>query len=405
MAGNQRFLNLSASSLMPQEEMLEVGRKRGKLIIGIPRETVLEERRVALVPEAVSVLTQNGHKVIYEAKAGIPAHFSDMEYTEAGADIVFNAEEVFKADIILKVAPLSFQEINYLKGKQTVISSLQMGTQSAEYFRQLMIRKVTTIAFELIKDKTGSFPIIRAMSEIAGTSSVLLAAEYLSHPDYGKGRLLGGFPGITPTEVVILGAGAVGEVAARAAMGMGALVKVFDNNIYKLRRIQDNLSNRVFTSIIHPKVLLKALRTADVVIGAIHAPAGRTPCVVTEAMVREMKSGSVVIDVSIDQGGCFETSRITTHSNPVYTKHDVTHYCVPNIPSRVPNSASYALSNFFVPILLTMGEEGGIERFLKIDYGLLQGVYLFNGILVNKFIGENFGIPSQDIELLMAAFG
>ena len=209
---------------MPQEEMLEVGRKRGKLIIGIPRETVLEERRVALVPEAVSVLTQNGHKVIYEAKAGIPAHFSDMEYTEAGADIVFNAEEVFKADIILKVAPLSFQEINYLKGKQTVISSLQMGTQSAEYFRQLMIRKVTTIAFELIKDKTGSFPIIRAMSEIAGTSSVLLAAEYLSHPDYGKGRLLGGFPGITPTEVVILGAGAVGEVAARAAMGMGCLL-------------------------------------------------------------------------------------------------------------------------------------------------------------------------------------
>jgi alanine dehydrogenase len=405
MAGNQRFLNLSASSLMPQEETLEVSRKHGKLIIGIPRETVFEERRVALVPEAVSVLTQNGHKVIYEAGAGIPAHFSDMEYTEAGADIVFNPEEVFKADIILKVAPLSLQEIANLKGRQTVISSLQIGAQREEYFRQLISRRVTTIAYEFIQDKTGSFPLIRAMSEIAGTSSILLAAEYLSHAEFGKGRLLGGFPGITPTEVVILGAGAVGEGAARAAMGMGAMVKVFDNNIYKLRRIQDNLSNRVFTSIIHPKVLLKALRTADVVIGAIHAPEGRTPIVVTEAMVQQMKSGSVIIDVSIDQGGCFETSHITTHSNPVYSVHDVTHYCVPNIPSRVPNSASYALSNFFVPILLTMGESGGIERFLKIDYGMLQGVYLFNGILVNKYIGESFGIPSQDIELLMAAFG
>ncbi len=405
MSSNQEFFNLSPGQhLMPQEERLETGKSKRKLSIGIPRETGFQENRIALVPEAVNLLINNGHRVIYEAGAGTMAHFTDHEYAEAGAETVYDPAEAFKADVVLKVSPPSLSEADYLGSRQTLISSLQLATLNAEYFRKLLNRKMTCIAFEYIKDKTKQFPLIRAMSEIAGNSAILIAAEYLSHPEYGKGRMLGGFAGISPSEVVILGAGTVGEFAARTALGMGAMVKIFDNNIYKLRRLQNNLNARVFTSILHPKVLLKSLKTADVVIGAIHAPEGRTPCFVTEAMVREMRPGSVIIDVSIDQGGCFETSQVSSHARPVYKMHDVTHYCVPNIASKIPNTASYALSNFFTPILLSIGEEGGVENFLKEDYGLRHGAYLFNGILVNKYISDSFKLPFQDIDLLMAAF-
>ncbi len=399
------FYPLSPSGQrIPQEEMLEVVRRKSQLVIGVPKETLLEENRIALAPEAIQVLIANNHRVLYQAGAGMSSHFTDLEFTESGAELVSEASDVYKADIILKVAPPSIQEISMMRGRQTLISSLQLGTQNEDYFRQLMHKKVTALAFEYIRDKTHSFPLVRAMSEIAGSTSILIASEYLSHPEFGKGRILGGFPGISPTEVIILGAGTVGESAARAALGMGAMVKVFDNHIYKLRRLQNNLNMRLFTSIIQPKVLLKAMRTSDVIIGAIHTPDGRTPCLITEEMVKEMKTGSVIIDVSIDQGGCFETSRITTHSNPVYQVHGVTHYCVPNITSKVPNTASYALSNFFLPILLGMADSGGVERQLKLDQGLRNGVYLYNGIITHQYIGEHFNLPFQDIELLMAAF-
>ena len=394
----------SAGKLMPQEEMLEVRKQKKNISIGVPKETSFQENRIALVPEAVGLLAQNGHQVIIEAGAGTSAHFPDSEFSEQGGQIVATAEEVFKADLILKVAPSSVSEIEMMKQRQTLISALNMTVQEHQYFKKLMSKKITSLSFELIKDKTGSFPVVRAMSEIAGNTSILIAAEYMSNTQYGKGSMLGGFSGITPTEVVILGAGTVGEFAARAAMGLGAQVKVFDNSLYKLRTLQNDLSTRIFTSIIQPKVLLKSLKTADVVVGALHAVEGRTPIVVTEQMVSEMKNGAVIVDVSIDQGGCIETSKVTNHSDPVFQVHGVTHYCVPNIASRVPHTASYALSNFFAPILLSLGEEGGIENMLKNNYDLRQGVYLYNGILTNKFIGENFSLPYQDIELLMAAF-
>lgn len=394
----------SAGKLMPQEEMLEVKKQKKSISIGVPKEISFQENRVALVPEAVGLLVQNSHQVFIETNAGRSAHFPDAEFSEQGGQIVATAEEVFKADLILKVAPPSSGEIEKIKQRQTIISALHMTIQDQQYFKKLMAKKITSLSFELIKDKTGSFPVVRAMSEIAGNTSMLIAAEYMSNSQYGKGSMLGGFSGITPTEVVILGAGTVGEFAARAAMGLGAQVKVFDNSLYKLRRLQNDLSIRIFTSIIQPKVLLKSLKTADVVVGALHVSEGRTPIVITEQMVTEMKNGAVIIDVSIDQGGCIETSKVTNHSDPVFQVHGVTHYCVPNIASRVPHTASYALSNFFAPILLSLGEEGGIENMLKNNYDLRQGVYLYNGILTNKFIGENFNLPYQDIELLMAAF-
>ncbi len=390
-------------NMLPQEEMLEIKRQTKHLTIGIPREISYQENRVALVPEAVGLIVQNGHEVIVETNAGRNANFSDNEYSEQGGQIVYSNEEVFKADIVLKVAPPSESEISLLKTKQTLFSALHYTVQEQSYFRSLIAKKTTALSFEFIKDKTKTFPVVRAMSEIAGNTAVLIAAEYLSNPQYGKGTMLGGFSGITPTEVIILGAGTVGEFAARAAMGLGAQVKIFDNSIYRLRRLQNNLNTRIFTSIIQPKVLLKSLKTADVVIGAIHSSEGRTPCVISEQMVSEMRAGSVLVDVSIDQGGCFETSHVTNHSDPVFQKYGITHYCVPNIPSKVPNTASYALSNFFAPILLKVGDEGGIENLLKNDYGLRQGVYLYNGILTNRYIGDYLNMPVQDIELLMAA--
>jgi alanine dehydrogenase len=276
--------------------------------------------------------------------------------------------------------------------------------QCEEYFRGLLSRKVTALAFEMLRDRTGQLAVTRAMSEIAGSTSVFIAAEYLADTDFGRGKMLGGFTGIAPSEVVIIGAGTVGEFAARSAIGLGAFVKVFDNSVYRLRRIQNNLGMRVFTSILHPKVLMESLRTADVLVGAIHSAEGKTPCIITEEMIRGMKEGAVAIDISIDQGGCFETSRPTTHKNPVFKMHGVTHYCVPNIPSKVPHTASQALNNIIVPIILDIGSEGGIENLLKRDWGVRQGVYIYNGVISNLFISKQYNLPFQDIDLLMAAF-
>lgn len=399
----QLLASLSQTALLPQEETLEIGRKKGKLFIGIPKEISFQENRVALVPDAVSLLVNNGHHVIIESAAGRMANFQDHDYSEAGAQIVYNPSDVYKADIILKVAPPSPEEIGMMQQRQTLISSLQLTVQPEDFIKQLMAKKITAIAFDWIKDQDGIYTVIRSMGEIAGSTSILIAAEYLSNVNHGQGAILGGISGISPTEVVILGAGTVGEFATRAALGLGASVKVFDNSIYRLRRMQSDIGTRIFTSVIQPRVLAKHLKTADVVIGAIRGQRGRTPCVVTEQMVSEMKTDSVIIDVSIDQGGCFETSEVTNHSHPVFRKHGVIHYCVPNIASRVSRTASFALSTIFTPILINIGDEGGVENMLRRDMGVRNGVYLYNGTLTNQVLGEMFKLPYQDINLLMAA--
>jgi len=393
-----------AERIIPQEEMLEVASRRSELTIGVPKEVSAMENRVSLIPDGVELLVRNGHQVLVEAGAGITAHFPDHEFSEAGARILSTPNEVYKADIILKVGPVSREEIELLHPKQTLISTLQIAMQCSEYFRGLSQKKVTALAFEFIRDKTNQMAVIRTMSEIAGNTAIFIAAEYLSDPEMGRGKMFGGFTGIAPSEVVIIGAGTVGEFAARSAIGLGAFVKVFDNSVYRLRRIQDNLGRRIYTSLLHPKAILDAMKTADVVIGAVHSPEGKSPCLISEEMVRQMKDGSVIIDVSIDQGGCFETSRPTTLRNPVYKVHGVTHYCVPNIPSKVPHSASQALNNIMVPIILDIGNAGGVDNLLKRDYGVRQGVYIYNGLVTNLPISRHFNLPFQDLDLLMAAF-
>lgn len=400
----EALYSLTKGVMMPQEEMLEVARKKGKLFIGIPNEIAYQENRVPLVPDAVALLINNGHRVVIETNAGKAANFLDNDYSEAGAEIAYSAEEVYKADIVVKIAPPTTEEVEMMQQKQTLFSALQFTTQPDEFLRKLSSKKINAVAVDWITDDQGILPFVRAMGEIAGGASILIAAEYLSNNNNGMGSILGGISGISPTEVVILGAGTVAEFAARAAIGLGAYVKVFDNSTTRLRRIQSNLGTRVFTSIIQPKVLAKHLKSADVVIGAVRSKTGRAPIIVSEAMVSEMKTGSVIVDVSIDQGGCCETSEVTNHSKPVFRKHGVIHYCVPNIASRVSRTASYAFSNLFTQILITLGDEGGFESLVRKDAGVRNGVYLYNGVLTNQYLAETFNMPFKDINLLVAMY-
>ncbi|MEY4288708.1 MAG: hypothetical protein RLZZ30_796 [Bacteroidota bacterium] len=392
---------IQQGSLLPKEEMLEVRKKKGNLFIGIPKETSFQERRVALVPEAVTLLVSNGHQVLIETNAGEGSNFTDNEYSEAGAQIVYDRKSIYSCDIILKVAPPSEEEVELMTGNQTFISALQISTQPKEILQKLIAKKVTAVAWDYIQDEEGVFSIVRTMGEIAGTTSILVAGELLSSFSQGKGMMLGGIAGVQPAEVVVIGAGTVGEFATRAALGLGASVKVFDNSLSRLRRLQNDLGLRIYTSIIQPKVLAKAIRRADVVIGALRSPIGRTPCVVNEEMIESMKAGSVLVDVSIDQGGCFETSRVTNHNDPTFVKHGVVHYCVPNIASRVSRTASFALSNTFSPMILEMGEKGGVVDLIRTHKGFRNGVYMYKGILTNEVLGKVFDLKYKDIHLLL----
>ncbi len=392
------------TGFLPQEEMLEIGKKKKKLVIGLPKENRKYENRIALTPEAVEILVNNGHEIVVEKGAGAGANYSDTDYSECGGLIIDSKEEVYQSDIILKIAPPSIEEIELFNNNQILFSSLNFPSQNEAYIRKLMQKKITAISFEGMKDKDNCYPIVRSMSEIAGIASVHIAAEHLSDVHGGKGVLLGGVSGITPTEVIILGAGTAAESAVRAALGFGAFVKVFDYSVSKLRRLQTNLSERLFTSVFHPRVIKKHLKSADVIIGAVHLGDRGPQYLITEEMVKEMKKGSVIMDLSIDQGGCIETSECKTISNPVYVKYGVIHYCVPNITSRVARTASIALSNVFNPLMLNIADSGGVQKLLKEDVGLRHGVYIYNGILTNSRVGNYFGIPSKDIDLLMAAF-
>ncbi len=389
--------------LQTQEEMLETGKKNNRLYIGIPKETSFQECRIALTPLSVALLINNGHDVIIESGAGQGANFSDNDYSEQGARISFNTKEVWDADIIVKIAPPTLEEINLMHKGQTLLSTLQLGTLQDTYLKALLQKKINAICFEHLRDEGGVLSVVRAMGEIVGATSIFIAAEYLSSAFGGKGLMLGGFTGVPPTEIVILGAGTVGEYAARTALSLGAEVKVFDSSIFRLRRLQNNLGSRVFTSVMQPIVLSKAITTCDVVIGAIRAEHGRSPCLVMEETISRMKPHSVVVDVSIDQGGCFETSKVTNHKEPVFVKHDVIHYCVPNIASRVPRTASYALTNIFAPILLDIGEKGGLMNMIWHKPGIREALYTYQGKITNKDLANMFNLPFKDLELLFLA--
>ena len=386
--------------LLPQEETLEIKREKGNLFIGLPKESYFQEKRICLTPDAVAAIVANGHKIIVESGAGENAGFSDKNYSEAGAKIAQDTKKVFGCPIILKVEPPTLEEIEMINPKSVLISALQLKTRQKTYFEKLAKKKITAIAFENIKDEDHSYPAVKALSEIAGTASILIAAEIMVNDKKGNGLLFGNISGVPPAEVVIIGAGTVGEFATRSALGLGASVKVFDSSLTRLRRLQSCIGQRIFTSTMQPKNLLKALRRCDVAIGAVRGK-NRAPIVVTKTMVENMKKGAVVIDVSVDTGGCFETTEVTTHSNPTHIVNDVIHYGVPNIPARYPKTASLSISNIFTPYLLNIAENGGLENAIRFDAGLKNGLYFYRGILTSKSVADWFDMPYSDINLLI----
>lgn len=390
-------------SYVPLEETLEILPKKKDLFIGIPKETSFNENRVPLTPEAVSVLVNRGHDVVIEHGAGEGSSYYDSDYSEAGARIVYEKSELYKATTIIKSAPISEEEIALLQPNQVVFSPIHLPFLKAEMLEQLIQKKIIAIAFESIKDDAGTYPIVRSMSEIAGNSAIITAAKYLSNVHKGKGILLGGISGVPPAKVLIIGAGIVGEFAARTALGLGASVQVFDNSIYRLMRLQNNVGRRCFTSVLDPVTLAEELANTDVAVGALKPANGITPVVVTEEMVSNMKAGSVIIDVSIDRGGCFETSKVTTHENPTYKKYDVIHYCVPNIASGVSRTASRAISNVLMPIMQQCADMGGVENVIQAKTGIRNGVYIYKGCITNAPIAKRFNFKYTDLDLLLAS--
>ncbi len=389
----------SKQELLPQEEKLEILKQKGELVIGIPKETHYQEKRVCLTPDAVASLTSEGNKFVIETGAGDGANFTDKEYSDAGAKISYNPKEAFGCKIILKVEPPSIEEIGYINPQSILFSALQLKTQSKKYFETIASKRITAIAFDYIQDELGAYSVVNSLSEIAGTSSILIASEIMSTVNGGNGLLMGNISGVPPTDIVIFGAGTVGEFAARSAIGLGARVKVFDNSLTKLRGLQQRLKQFIYTSTIQPKAIQKSLMRCDVAIGAIRGKS-RSPIIVSENMVKQMKDGAVIVDVSIDRGGCFETSEVTSHKNPTFTKHGVIHYCVPNIPSRYARTASVSISNIFTPYLLNIAEVGGFENAARFDRSLQKGMYFYRGILTNKTVADWFSLPFSDINLL-----
>jgi len=400
MEGKNIFTPFSQEDLIPQPERLEIPRKKERFDIGIPKETNNQENRVGLSPDAVEILVNNGHLVTIETGAGEGANYSDKEYSEAGAHIEYSTQNVFEKPVILKVGPLTLDEISWIKPNSLLISAVPTNTLNREYFEKLSLKRVNAVGFEFIRDEQDHLPVVRLLSEIAGTTAVLIASELMSSTHGGNGILMGGVTGVRPTEVVILGAGTVAENATRTALGLGASVRVFDNSLTRLRRLQENIGQRVSTSTIDPKELGKALRRCDLAIGALRGEA-RTPCVVTENMVQNMKAGAVIIDVSIDQGGCFETSELTTHHHPVIIKNEVIHYAVSNITSRVARTSTKALSNFFLSYLIQLSEDGGFANVVETNKTIRNGVYLYKGRIVKKNLCDWFNLPFHDINLLI----
>lgn len=391
------------SQFETQEERLAVGERSKSVIIGIPKENHDVENRVSIVPNSIRTLVGFGHKVVVQSGAGDQSNFSDHDFSEAGAQISHSASEVFKSDIVVKIAPATLEELDMMHSEKILISPLQIPSLNQEYFLKLKAKKTTALAMEYLRSEDGSFPIVRIMSEMAGIVALQTAAEYLNNTKGGRGVMLGGVSGVPPAKVVILGAGVVGEFATKAALSLGASVRIFDNDITKLMRLQSAVGRQLHTSAINPVYLGYQLVSADVVIGAMHSKHGRTPIIVTEEMVSKMKEGAVIIDVSIDQGGCIETSEITTHKDPIFVKHDVIHYCVPNIASKVSRTASVAVSNIITPLLIKAGKHLNVEELLYGKAGIRNGCYAYKGCITNEYISRRFALKYTDLDLLITS--
>ena len=384
-----------------QEEMLIAASSGKKLSIGVPKEDFISERRIALTPNTVKLLTDNGIEVFIESGAGDSAFLSDIEFSESGAEIVSQQEEVFKSDVIVKISPPTSTQISFLQKNQVLISSLNIKTLEKPLLKQLQKKRITAIAIEYIKDEFGDFPFVHFMSKISGQIAINIASNFLIEK---KGKLLGGIGGHKPSEIIIIGAGDIARSAVESAIEVGALVKVFDNSIARLRELEESVSTRIYTSVMYPSVLKKEIPRADVLIGALSNHSENDCSLISKDMISSLKKGSLVIDLSIDQGSCFENAILTSLKKPMIEKAGISYYGVANVPSVVPRTASYVLSNIFLQQFRNLQDYNSINHFLKNDLDFRNGLYLYNGVLVNKRIGEIFDLPSQDLNLILAAF-
>jgi alanine dehydrogenase len=393
-----------ASWAVHLEMPAKVRREKKVMRIGVPKESAPSENRVALTPESVGILVANGHEVYVQKGAGEGSSFPDGAYNAAGAHICYTLADIYmKAETVVKVSPLSSEELEMLRTQQTLISAINLGSMSAEHIRTMLHKNVLAIGFEFLQASDGALPLVQSMSEIAGVTSIHIASELLSKHAGGKGLLLGGITGVPPAVVTIIGAGTVGLGAVRTALGMGTTVRVIDEEVHQLRNLEQVLGQRIQTAISLHNYVEDFVLSSDVVIGAAFKPGYRAPIVVTEDMVANMREGSVIVDVAIDQGGCVETSRLTTHARPTFVEHDVIHYCVPNIASRVPATASAAVSNILGPLLIKAGDMGGMEQLMKVNEGVKHGVYVYRRHLTKRSIANIFGLEFIDINLLVAS--
>jgi alanine dehydrogenase len=367
--------------------------------IGIPRETRLEEKRIALSPAGVDELVKSGHTVFVETNAGNGCHFTDEDYRKVGANVVYSPEEVYqRAELITKVAPLSDAETDLLQEEQTVFAFHHLEISRKKVIDCLLTKKITSISFELI-EKDGNLTVLQTMSEIAGQIAVEMGERYLqSGLNVSRGILMGGITGVAPSAVVILGAGVVGRNAAQTALGRGAHVIIMDKDVNRLKNVDFLLNKRVTTVVANPYTVARGAKFADVLIGAVQIKGEKSPHVVTEDVVKAMKKGSVIIDVSIDQGGCIATSHPTTISDPVFIQHNVIHCCIPNLPAIVPRTASFGLTNASIDYLINIADNG-LDHVLTNDTGLAKGVCTYNGLCSNEHIAEIFNVEYRGLHI------
>lgn len=390
-------------SLLVQEKEFLLAKKVKKESIGIPKEIDENEMRVALTPEVVSYLVEEGYEVFVEENAGVLSGFADIDYAEVGAEIT-NNHSVYKCNILFKILPPSLDEIYMMNENSVLFSSLSIYEKEPQYFHALLSKRITALAYELIKDKDGCHPFLQSISEVTGISLSLIASEYLSHPKYGKGILLGGVTGLCPAEVVIIGTGTVAQYAVPVFQSMGVSVKVFDYCLSRLRKFKQRVSSNIYTGNINDSEFREAIKSADVVIAALYSEEYFSPCVLTEEMVQQMEPGSLIIDVSIDQGGCVETSHQTTLKSPVFRKYDVTHYCVPNIAARFPKSASIAISKNILAVLQELAKLREIRSLFNNDPNIQDAIYTYGGMMTNMHISNRLGVPYNNLKFLFNKF-
>ena len=399
MAGDD-FACRSNVGVAPQEQLLGVKPGSRHLSIGLPAEHNGGEKRFPLTPEGVALLTREGFAVLIERGAGEGIKYSDLHYTEAGAQAV-ESGEVFRCDVVLKITPLNEEEAASIRPSGLLLTLLQPQYQSASVLKVLMQKRVTAVAIDRVVDDKGRYLFADILDEIDGRAAIVLASELLSNRSGGKGVLLGGVPGVAAAEVLIIGGGLAGRAAARAASGLGALVRIFDNDFYRLRATQLEVGPSVFTSNMHPHVLENAMRSADVVIGTEVPDRGRLGM----NYVEMMKRGALLFDLCMDQGGCFETSSCSeAPCNKVYEQCGVLHYCLSSVGSAVARTASMALSNLLVPLLMELNDPAMLYGHIKTDDRLRNAVYLFGGKLTHKELSLRLGLPYYDMALFMSMF-